>query len=111
VLQSEVKDAEDNIVQGRRVWTEKLGMFNGIPEGDLYDTLPDVAYQVRFHLITKPDVLNEEELKPETLQMATFNPSFHFEYSEFLAVDDVHQDIVETMVSDLGLDIMVRCVI
>jgi len=78
----------------RRLWTEKLGWFNDIPQTILNKYLANVAYQVRFRLIT--DVCDEDELQPETLQMANFYPTFQFQLYEFLAVDDVHQAIVET---------------
>jgi len=97
---------DSEIVQGRRLWTEKLGWVNDIPEAVLNEILPDVAYHARFRLITQPDVRDEEKLQPETLQMATFNPKFQFEFSDFLAVDDVHQDIVETMVGFFGLGVV-----
>jgi len=89
---------EDNVrFVPRRLWTEKLGWFGDIPETILNEYLADVAYQVRFRLITQPEVCDEDELQPETLRMVDFEPVFQFQLYEFLAVDDVHQAIVETM--------------
>jgi len=88
---------ENGAIQERRLWTEKLGWFQDIPMWVKNDYLPDVAYRVRFHLITLPNLLDEEDLQPERLRMASFAPTFQFQLHEIMAVDDVHQEIVESM--------------
>lgn len=92
-------DEESGEVQERQLWTEKLGWYTDISLDFMSDYLPDVAYRVRFHLATRPNLMNEEKLQPENLQMASFKPTFQFRLYETMAVDDVHQGIVDSLVS------------